>query len=433
MYRITIIAFCILLSTNVWAKTWTSANGRHTIEADLVRVDGKNVVLKNAKGKQIRLPLSKLSPEDQQYVVDWQKKNSSNTDSLEPKELPPVKGELFGKPFQADKIELQRNGILTFQVGDDLIADDSLTLFLFLKGDSIGGKKFKVTPLGGASIFLGGTGVPHVSMESKQDGKHKHETVTSGGYSMNLQFGPWKDDATIAKIQLSVPKHKTKLSGQFRIERPIDPTATPTAKQLPHVSGKVNVRNAKRPIISAGYVGLKSDGKIASNLIFMTLTGSIFQNKGTTVAQNEGTTIFVKKGSVGFNHVKLDPGRYFFYVKWNNQYVEGKWLDIKADTAEKLPLEIDALQAGSLEVQAGSLEVDAFGQTFRRVELILLDVFPNEAQATKLGRHMGIWKELEDGVAEFDSLRPGKYRVRCGKRETLAEVKAGDLATVTLE
>lgn len=47
-------------------RTWTSVDGR-TVEAELVRVDGDKVEIKTEKGL-FRLELSKLSPEDQEFV-----------------------------------------------------------------------------------------------------------------------------------------------------------------------------------------------------------------------------------------------------------------------------------------------------------------------------------------------------------------------------
>ena len=48
-------------------RTWTLPGGK-SLEAKYVVVIGKNVVLKTAKGKQIKLPLARLSPEDREYV-----------------------------------------------------------------------------------------------------------------------------------------------------------------------------------------------------------------------------------------------------------------------------------------------------------------------------------------------------------------------------
>lgn len=49
------------------ARTWTDTTGRK-IEADLVRVEGDKAILK-IKGREVPLPLSRLSAEDQAFIA----------------------------------------------------------------------------------------------------------------------------------------------------------------------------------------------------------------------------------------------------------------------------------------------------------------------------------------------------------------------------
>ncbi len=49
-------------------RTWTDSSGKFNVEAKFIRYDGKQVVLAKPDGKAIRLPLDKLSEEDQKYV-----------------------------------------------------------------------------------------------------------------------------------------------------------------------------------------------------------------------------------------------------------------------------------------------------------------------------------------------------------------------------
>ena len=49
-------------------RTWTSSNGRFTIEADLVDVNEGMAQLKKADGQLIAVPLLSLSAEDRDYV-----------------------------------------------------------------------------------------------------------------------------------------------------------------------------------------------------------------------------------------------------------------------------------------------------------------------------------------------------------------------------
>lgn len=53
-------------------RTWTSANGKFSVEATLVRVQGDAVVLRKQDGKLVTVPLAQLSAEDRQFVEDRQ-------------------------------------------------------------------------------------------------------------------------------------------------------------------------------------------------------------------------------------------------------------------------------------------------------------------------------------------------------------------------
>jgi uncharacterized protein (TIGR03067 family) len=60
--------FLVLLSlTTLQARTWTSITGQ-TAEAELVKVDGENVVVRMADGRTSSFPISRLSEADQDYV-----------------------------------------------------------------------------------------------------------------------------------------------------------------------------------------------------------------------------------------------------------------------------------------------------------------------------------------------------------------------------
>jgi hypothetical protein len=61
-----------LLLTAV-AREWTNTKGQ-TMDAELVGLDGEGTVIlrRSRDGKEMRVPLSKLSPADQAYVVEQQ-------------------------------------------------------------------------------------------------------------------------------------------------------------------------------------------------------------------------------------------------------------------------------------------------------------------------------------------------------------------------
>jgi len=49
-------------------RAWTDRSGQHKIEARLVRIADSKVTLKTDQGREITLPLAKLSDEDQKLV-----------------------------------------------------------------------------------------------------------------------------------------------------------------------------------------------------------------------------------------------------------------------------------------------------------------------------------------------------------------------------
>jgi hypothetical protein len=59
-------------------RNWKTAEGV-AFQASVVSYDGTNVVLKMANGSRAQAPVTRLSPEDQQYLLEWQKKQPINT------------------------------------------------------------------------------------------------------------------------------------------------------------------------------------------------------------------------------------------------------------------------------------------------------------------------------------------------------------------
>ena len=61
-----LILFSFTSNLHLDARTWTSADGR-TIEAEFISADSANVTIKRADGRTFTLPLSRLSPADQDF------------------------------------------------------------------------------------------------------------------------------------------------------------------------------------------------------------------------------------------------------------------------------------------------------------------------------------------------------------------------------
>lgn len=101
MLNIRWMAFLLVFCANssLSARTWTDKSGR-SLEAEIVAVDETQVTV-NKGGKEFKLPLDKLSEEDQEFARDWlekQKKPEAVPDDAAPVQAPG--GLTFdGKPF----------------------------------------------------------------------------------------------------------------------------------------------------------------------------------------------------------------------------------------------------------------------------------------------------------------------------------------------
>lgn len=109
------ILFALLTAGLVSAagiRSWSSSDGKSKIEASYVSSDGRDVVLKTTAGKEISVPVSRLSSADRIYIAE-QRRNpepaSTETTTIQlkeikqnpPKNLPYKLGEIIG-PIEAD-------------------------------------------------------------------------------------------------------------------------------------------------------------------------------------------------------------------------------------------------------------------------------------------------------------------------------------------
>ncbi|MFN3148259.1 TIGR02281 family clan AA aspartic protease [Bremerella sp.] len=62
------VVLLLLFASIASARTWKSADGGYSVEAELVKVDGDKVALKRADGQTITVPLNRLSTEDQEFI-----------------------------------------------------------------------------------------------------------------------------------------------------------------------------------------------------------------------------------------------------------------------------------------------------------------------------------------------------------------------------
>ena len=76
-------------------REWTSSGGGFKITAELVSFDGRNVKLKKPDGKEITVPLEKLSAADRKFLADAAaspKSGVTGVDTTKPMPMPPGHG-----------------------------------------------------------------------------------------------------------------------------------------------------------------------------------------------------------------------------------------------------------------------------------------------------------------------------------------------------
>src|SRR5437867_2847488 len=86
------LAVIVILGTAVAeVRTWTSADGKFKVEAEMLSVQEGKVSLRKADGTEVTVPLAKLSEADRQYVTG----RASRTPALVPvtDETPAAKNE----------------------------------------------------------------------------------------------------------------------------------------------------------------------------------------------------------------------------------------------------------------------------------------------------------------------------------------------------
>lgn len=91
----------LILSSSLSARTWTSNDGK-TIQADIVSVNTDKITLK-FKGREVKLPISRLSEDDQKFIKEWQngqEKEASDDSGSSPTKSEPGEITLAGSTLK---------------------------------------------------------------------------------------------------------------------------------------------------------------------------------------------------------------------------------------------------------------------------------------------------------------------------------------------
>lgn len=200
-------------------RTWTDSSGKHSVEAELVKVDDRQVTLKRGDGKVVTLAIRRLSAADQRYVRSQQRPRPNNNEDVPPPKFdgPKASGKIHGQDFVVEQTKFQSDGgILTLHQGEEFIPDLGVIIFLFLEeGESPEGRIFRVTGKEGFAVTT-----PHIHMKFKEPGGRMPESqMFMGGYRMELRFGKASKGVVPAWINLQLPDDsRSKIVGSFRID-----------------------------------------------------------------------------------------------------------------------------------------------------------------------------------------------------------------------
>ena len=93
----TVLLLSGLFLATASARVWTDTTGRK-IDAEIVRLEGNQVVL-IFKGREVKLPLTRLGADDRKFAEEWQKAQPAPS---EKREAPAGELSLCGTPLKAD-------------------------------------------------------------------------------------------------------------------------------------------------------------------------------------------------------------------------------------------------------------------------------------------------------------------------------------------
>ena len=330
------------------------------------------------------------------------------------------RGTLFGAPFQAKKVKFSQ-GTLKI-AGDDKFIPDRQISIMFLGGQNtnFAGKTIRITKKSGFKS-------PSVRMVSEIENRHISKS-TQRGYSMVLKFGRWRPDGTaLAKISLAVPEHDTRLSGEFEIVRPFNPQAALAKHHRPYVAGTILIPRVREPHLRAGFFGESQDGLRHSNMAGMKFNAKPGFAASTTFEPQVTAVLRSRKLDFQFKHVKLAPGRYFFFVILNKTIAVGEWVDVHPDAEVTLSTTIPKSETGQLEIHVPNAKDNG------RVYFVPLELVDDEAKALSYARSLGLSRKVSDERITIDGLPVGRYRIEFHGRSLDVMVDGNRTKRVVLE
>jgi len=463
-----VVAIVAMLAPVGWGqvRTWTDATGKFSVRAELVQVQGANVVLKRLDGRVIKVPIARLSVADQAVARraaaagPAQPKSAGGRPATTPPERPsanrprwtldlakvripdqPAGGRIHGRPFTPDRAELKWNGWLELRQGKDFIPDLSLEVVVFLKaGEKLDGRTVRITPDSDAGTS------PYVTLNWRHKGTSNTSNppsttfmgVRDQKYAMILEFGKATGGKLPGRIYVCLPdKEHSVVAGTFAVALPGQTTEAGCGT----ISGAIAVpSNLRDTNLSVACLGKSPAGKLERRSAGIDLTAPGTSFWAGSGKPRETLVKWTKQGRhLTHRHINRPCGKYLVSVRGHERktpdgmltyegYYDWKWIELTADQLDAtVNLALDPTRLGTLEVTVHGARGDA------RVAYVPLDesgqlAFP---EATRFL----IWissATVQNGKAVIRWLRQGKYQIAVSGAMTTAEVKAGQTTKVDL-
>ncbi len=105
---------CLLCVSALTAhtRTWTTSRGS-TMEAELISVEGERVKLKAENGRDMVVPISRLSKEDQDFIAQWQAGGGAQ------EEEPAEAEDLVAQQFRGVLVQMKDGELVDYTLPED--------------------------------------------------------------------------------------------------------------------------------------------------------------------------------------------------------------------------------------------------------------------------------------------------------------------------
>ncbi|HEX4614023.1 MAG TPA: hypothetical protein VH092_37925, partial [Urbifossiella sp.] len=250
------------------------------------------------------------------------------------------------------------------------------------------------------------------------------------GFALTLDLGKREKGSLPGKVFISLPgEEKDFLAGTFTADWVRPPSEPPGADDAPFVQGAVTVAGAKADTdVRVGYVGTPKGMDLTHDSL--TMRFALAGLSGRSDHAKPRVTFFAaadapeKAGR--YEHVRLPAGKYLVFASATGAPPVGKWVTLPADGKLTQDFAVDPGKAGKLEVK---VPAGATG----KVMLVPADDGPVSPEVFgPAASVIGLEADVQNGVARFDRLAPGRYEARLGDAAGTAEVKLNETATLEL-